>query len=104
MTERLYVREDGHPTRAGRVNSGKSSTWSSVVGSMSDSASARSLLERYQVRFATTPLSVHVRPASAGDTTLYHVLVGTFDSLAVRRALVQYGPKLPADAWPVRHR
>ena len=101
MTERLYVRDDAPLKQAGRAT-GKSDSWSIVVGAMSDSTSAQSLRNRYQVRFASTSLSVRVRPVAADDTTLYRVLVGTFDSLAVRRALRQYAPKLPAEAWPVR--
>jgi len=75
--------------------------WSIVVGAMTDSTAARSLVATYRARFSTS-LPVFVEPVAAGDSTLYRVLVGAFDSLAVRRALDRYDTTLPGDAWPVR--
>ena len=75
--------------------------WSIVVGAMTDSTAARSLVATYRARFSTA-LPIFVEPVAVGDSTLYRVLVGAFDSLAVRRALDRYDARLPSDAWPVR--
>lgn len=102
MTERLYARRDTQQNRPLQQAEPSGRTWGIGVGSMSNLSSARSLLKTYRRRFATTSLSVHMDSVAAGDTTLYRIIVGSFDSLAVRQALNQYGPQLPADAWPVR--
>jgi len=75
--------------------------WSIVVGAMADSTAARSLVATYRARFSTA-LPIFVEPMARGDSTLHRVLVGAFDSLAVRQALDRYDSKLPSDAWPVR--
>gem|GEM_PF-6972285 len=103
MTERLYAPRDPDADQGGRVALGRGGgTWGIAVGTMTDPTAARSLMQRYRKGFSEAQLSVDMTPVSKGDSTLYRVVVGTFDSVAVRQALDRYAPKLPAGAWPVR--
>jgi hypothetical protein len=78
--------------------------WTIVVGSVTDSASARALLASHRKRLSTTALRVRLRVESSKDTIRHRVVVGRFDSVAVRQAIEEHQSTLPAGTWPLRLR
>ncbi|MFB6231853.1 MAG: SPOR domain-containing protein [Salinibacter sp.] len=81
-----------------------SHAWTIVVGSVTDSASARTLLASRRERLSATALRVRLRVGTSTNTVRYRVVVGRFDSVAVRQAIEKYRSMLPAGAWPLRLR
>jgi len=92
-------RDTEEPTRRSGAHA-----WTIVVGSITDSASARALLASHRKRLSTTALRVRLRVGSSKDTVRYRVVAGRFDSVAVRKAIEEHQSTLPAGAWPLRLR
>lgn len=104
MTERIYVRQ---PDREETLEKGRSRTrgadmWAIVVGSATDSSSAKALLKSRKEKLSATGLRVRLRVGRSRDTIRYRVVAGQFDSVSVRKAIASYSSVLPAGAWPLR--